>query len=346
MARRPRLYADVLIGKSQSYFDYENVAIEWGQQEDFEVVRKLGRGKYSEVFLGLSVKDLSEVVIKVLKPVRKEKIKREFKVLQVLQGCRGVPRLLNIVRDPSSKAAALILEYTENQDFKKFFPKLTDFEIRYYLYELLFILDHAHSCGVMHRDVKPGNLMIDHHRRKLALIDWGLAEFYVPATPYHVRVASRYYKAPELLLNNTFYDYSLDMWSFGCVLAGLVFRKEPFFHGHDNQDQLNKVINVLGTANLLKYTEKFDLEQQATVDVPEKPWDRFISKTNRELASSEAIDLISRVLVYDHSARLLPKEAMEHEYFLPVRAMWDSIGSGEATDNETACILQSRIISK
>ena len=74
----------------------------------------------------------------------------------------------------------------------------------------------------MHRDVKPHNVMIDHAKRKLRLIDWGLAEFYHPEQEYNVRVASRYFKGPELLVDLQDYDYSLDMWSLGCMFAGMV----------------------------------------------------------------------------------------------------------------------------
>lgn len=64
--------------------------------------------------------------------------------------------------------------------------------------------------------------MIDHERKILRLIDWGLAEFYHPGQEYNVRVASRYFKGPELLVDNQLYDYSLDMWSLGCMFAGMV----------------------------------------------------------------------------------------------------------------------------
>uniref|UniRef100_A0A0A9XX56 non-specific serine/threonine protein kinase n=1 Tax=Lygus hesperus TaxID=30085 RepID=A0A0A9XX56_LYGHE len=100
-------------------------------------------------------------------------------------------------------------------------------DIRYYCYELLRGLNYAHSKGIMHRDIKPQNVMIDHQQRKLRIIDWGLAEFYHPHVEYHVRVASRYFKGPELLLNMRVYDYSLDLWSFGCMFAGMIFKIHP-----------------------------------------------------------------------------------------------------------------------
>lgn len=95
-----------------------------------------------------------------------------------------------------------MLEYVNNDDFRKLYPILTDFDIRYYTYELLRALDYCHSKGIMHRDVKPINTMFDHAKRQIILADWGLADFYHHGAPYNVRVASRYFKGPELLVNN------------------------------------------------------------------------------------------------------------------------------------------------
>ena len=152
---------------------------------------------------------------------------------------------------------------------------LTEYEIRYYLLHLLVALDHLHSCGIMHRDVKPRNVLIDRRATAayhgissfgaaasassfiaspLMLIDLGLADFYHPGTRYNVRVASRHYKSPELLLGPSFgyYDYAIDLWGVGCILAGLLFRTEPFFRGKNNVDQLGVIIQVLGTTDLLE----------------------------------------------------------------------------------------------
>lgn len=74
----------------------------------------------------------------------------------------------------------------------------------------------------MHRDIKPQNLLIDAESLTVKISDWGLADYFLPETDYNVRVASRHYKGPELLLNNKRYDFSLDIWSLGLVFSGFV----------------------------------------------------------------------------------------------------------------------------
>lgn len=145
-------------------------------------------------------------VIKVLKPVKKKKIKREIKILQNLAGGPNIVALLDVVRDSQvttsshsrppldlsslysesvgssqsgdlssfsdgdemqSKTPSLIFEYVNNTDFRSLYPKFNDFDVRYYIFELLKALDFCHSKGIMHRDVKPHNVMIDHENRKV-----------------------------------------------------------------------------------------------------------------------------------------------------------------------------------
>lgn len=95
-----REYASVNSDMSREYWDYDELDIKWSSQENYEIIRKVGRGKYSEVFEGVNTMKNELVVIKVLKPVKKKKIKREVKILQNLSGGINVIQLLDIVRDP------------------------------------------------------------------------------------------------------------------------------------------------------------------------------------------------------------------------------------------------------
>ncbi|ODV79544.1 alpha subunit of casein kinase II [Suhomyces tanzawaensis NRRL Y-17324] len=318
-----RVYTDVLSTKPQVYWDYDDINIKWNSQENYEIIKKLGRGKYSEVFLGIDLAKKDKVVIKVLKPVKRKKIKREISILKNLVGGPNIIELLDIVREPQSKTPGLIFEHIDNIDFRTLYPTFTDYDIRYYMYELLKALDYSHSMGIMHRDVKPHNVMIDHEKKSLRLIDWGLAEYYHPGTEYNVRVASRYFKGPELLVDFRLYDYSLDLWSYGCMLASMVFMKEPFFHGKSNTDQLVQIVRVLGSSSLNEYLEKYSLKLSEEYEdlgyYNRRPWERFINENNKHLVSKDFLDFIDKLLRYDHQERLTAKEAMEHSYFDLVR---------------------------
>ena len=160
-------------------------------QDDYQLVRKLGRGKYSEVFEAINVNNNERCVVKILKPVKKKKIKREIKILENLRGGPNIITLqvrfsdfssatrqtsqhssaaatatfhisgygaeLNhestnlflqgVVKDPISRTPAFIFEHVNNTDFKQLYQTLSDFDIRYYLYELLKALDYSHSMG-------------------------------------------------------------------------------------------------------------------------------------------------------------------------------------------------------
>ncbi|CAD8146245.1 unnamed protein product [Paramecium pentaurelia] len=321
---KPKFYADYNKNQPKEYWDYDNFENEWGDNDQYEIIKKIGRGKYSDVYEGIRYPQNQRVVIKVLKPVKKRKIKRETKILLSLKGHPNIIELSDIVRDPASKTPCLVFDYIDHVDFRSIFPKLTDIEIRFYLYELMKALDFCHSRGIIHRDVKPQNIIVNPQKKLLKLLDFGLAEYYHMGQDYNVRVASRYFKGPELLVDNVFYDYSLDIWSSGAMLASMIFKKEPFFQGNDNYDQLIVIAKVLGTEDLLAYVKKYRLKLDPVFDnklgnYPKREWSKFINQENKHLCSEEAIDLLSKMLLYDHALRITPKEALDHPYFLPVR---------------------------
>lgn len=232
-------------------------------------------------------------------------------------------------------------KYDDEQNY------LSIYEIKYFLYHLLIALDSLHSQGIMHRDVKPRNVLITRNGNsssqipygKLLLIDLGLADFYLPGTRYNVRVASRHYKAPELLVGDKLYDYAVDLWGVGCILAGLLFRREPFFRGRDNVDQLAKIASVLGNSDLISfYCHKRrirltpDVERallgpsssssELLLSIPQKrrSWIPFIPKgITYDKNYREGLDLLDNLLVYDHERRFTARETMAHVFFDEVR---------------------------
>ncbi len=177
------MYATVNQEQPREYWNYERFQPVWREQDDYEVIRRLGRGKYSEVFEGVTVDADEKVVVKILKPVKKKRIKREIKILLNLRGGPNIITLYDTVKDPVSKTCSLVFEYVDCQDFKVLYPTFTDMDVRYYMYELLRGLDYAHSKGIMHRDIKPHNVMINHQSKILRIIDWYVLDCNPPSPP-------------------------------------------------------------------------------------------------------------------------------------------------------------------
>lgn len=172
----------------------------------------------------------------------------------------------------------------------------------------------------MHRDIKPQNLLYDLEARTMKLIDWGLADFYHFGKEYSTRVAARFYKAPELLLGNKYYDYAVDIWGLGCIFAAVLFQQEIVFQGKDDIDQLGVIAKVIGTDELYEYINSYKLKKNVGTlkqigKHPKKPWSKFKAVYNEVYFTDDAIDLLSKMLLIDPTRRITAKDAISHEYF-------------------------------
>eukprot|EP00826_Nyctotherus_ovalis_P038950 TRINITY_DN3699_c0_g1_i1.p1 TRINITY_DN3699_c0_g1~~TRINITY_DN3699_c0_g1_i1.p1 ORF type:complete len:246 (-),score=60.09 TRINITY_DN3699_c0_g1_i1:175-912(-) len=230
----------------------------------------------------------------------------------------------DVVKDPCTKFPCLVFESVEGTELEVVKLHLTDYEIRYYMYELLKALDYCSSRGIMHRDVKPENIIVNRQKKSVRLIDWGLSEFYFPEDYYSLSVSSLNYKAPELLTNDERYHYSLDIWSLGCTFAEMIFKKEIFLNACTKAGQLAKIAKVLGSEGLLKAVSKYKLEPKKSFmrgikKYPKKPFTEFINKKNKNLVNDHALDLLEKMLTYDKNERITAKDAMKHPYFDSIR---------------------------
>ncbi|EAY16184.1 CMGC family protein kinase [Trichomonas vaginalis G3] len=316
------VYANVNTEKGPKWYDVDNYELPRESPEPYLLVDWIGTGKYSDVFT--AKKGDTIVAIKVLKPVRLQKYNREAKILENLWNGPNIVKLKSVVQNPQTQQYSFVFEHVNGIGFDRMIKTTNDEDSRFYLFQLMRAIHYSHSQGVMHRDVKPLNVLYDRSKKKLRLIDWGLADFYIPKTRYSIHVASRNFKPIELLLDYQCYDYSVDIWSFGVTMASLIFKKDPFFRGSDDLDMVKKISSELGGDKLKQYMDKYGLPlpdglPKTIFKKKPKPLNSHINLGNQDLVSPEALDLLEKCLRYDHQERITAFEALKHPYFDPVR---------------------------
>lgn len=308
---------------SRRFWDYQNVTIKYSPASKYRVVTKLGRGGFGHTFIAKNVITGQPVVMKVFRTDKfpRKKMMREIMITQSLCGSDRIVKLLDIIEHNATQSPALIFEYVNNTRYDTLYKTFTPEDVKHYAYQLLEALEYAHDMGIIHKDVKPANLVIDHAKRELKLIDWGLSRFYYPSDEMTV-AGTIYYKPPEMYIGFRKYDYRADIWAFGAVFARWIFRtprhffqatKEPKF------EHLRKILSVLGTTGFKELIRdrrsKFDISLVTNASIPHKPWKEFVNAGNEQYATPDALDLLSKLLVYSHKDRLTAHKAKHHRYF-------------------------------
>lgn len=214
----------------------------------------------------------------------------------------------------SDKKLYLVFEFLD-QDLKKYMdsipgdinPRL----VQSYLHQLLEGIAFCHSHRVLHRDLKPQNLLIDRNG-VLKLADFGLARaFGIPVRTYTHEVVTLWYRSPEILLGSRHYSCPVDVWSIGCIFAEMV-SKLPLFPGDSEIDQLFRIFRTLGTPDEDVWPGVTSLPDFKTSfpNWPAQDLSRVVPGLN-----NAGLELLGQMLEYEPSRRISAKSALQHPYF-------------------------------
>lgn len=188
--------------------------------------------------------------------------------------------------------------------------------IRSFMYQLLKGIDFCHKNKVLHRDLKPQNLLIN-HLGKLKLGDFGLARaFGIPVNTFSNEVVTLWYRAPDVLLGSRTYNTSIDIWSAGCIMAEM-YTGRPLFPGTTNEDQITRIFRIMGTPTertwpgISQFPEyKQNFQMYATQDL----------RQILPMIDPDGIDVLQKMLQVRPELRISADKALEHRWFDPIRA--------------------------
>jgi cyclin-dependent kinase 2 len=185
-----------------------------------------------------------------------------------------------------------------------------------FLYQILCGIAYCHSHRVLHRDLKPQNLLIDRSSNSLKLADFGLARaFGIPVRTFTHEVVTLWYRAPEILLGSRQYSTPVDVWSVGCIFAEMI-NQRPLFPGDSEIDELFKIFRIMGTPNEDTWPGVTSLPDFKSAFPKWPSQDLATLVPNLEPAG---LDILSSMLRLDPSRRITARGALEHEYFKDIK---------------------------
>ncbi|XP_076882288.1 putative serine/threonine-protein kinase At1g54610 [Bidens hawaiensis] len=286
----------------------------------FEKIDKIGQGTYSNVYKARDlitgkIVALKKVRVDTLEPENVKFMAREILILKKLNNHPNIIKLEGLVTSRMSSSLYLVFEYMEH-DLSGLAAiqgvKFTEPQIKCFIKQLLSGLEHCHKNGVLHRDIKGSNLLIDDDGI-LKIADFGLASFYDPQNkqPMTSRVVTLWYRPPELLLGATNYGVGVDMWSAGCILAELLFGK-PIMPGRTEVEQLHKIFKLCGSPSE-EYWKRHRLPN-ATLFKPRQPYKRCTAETFKDFPPS-SLPLLESLLALDPDERISAVASLNSDFF-------------------------------
>jgi len=285
--------------------------------ERYQKMEKIGEGTYGVVY---KAKDRVTNEIIALKKIRLEAEDegipstaiREISLLKELQH-PNIVKLYDVVH--TERKLTLVFEFLD-QDLKKYLDVcdggLNLPILKSFLYQLLMGVSYCHYHRVLHRDLKPPNLLIN-REGQLKLADFGLARaFGIPVRSYTHEVVTLWYRAPDVLMGSRKYSTPVDVWSIGCIFAEMA-NGRPLITGTSENDQLDRIFRTFGTPNVAEYPSIIDLPDYSDM-MPRYPSPKNISSLVPTL-DFDGVDLFRKMMAYDPSKRITASRALEHPFF-------------------------------
>lgn len=278
------------------------------------MIKEVGDGTFGSVWRALN-KDTGEIV--AIKKMKKKYYSweecinlREVKSLRRMNHA-NIVKLKEVIRE--NDVLYFVFEYMEcnlyqlMKDREKLF---TEAEVRNWCFQVFQGLVYMHQRGYFHRDLKPENLLVSKDILKIA--DLGLAREISSEAPYTEYVSTRWYRAPEVLLQAPIYSSAVDMWAMGAIMAEL-FSLRPLFPGSSEADEIYKICNVIGSPSKDSWADGFGLARAINYQFPQLPGVHLSALVPS--ASEDAISLITALCSWDPCKRPTALEALQHPFF-------------------------------
>jgi len=295
--------------------------------EKYQKIEKIGEGTYGVVYKARNRLTGDMVALKKIRLEAEDEgipstAIREISILKELQH-PNIVRLHDVIH--TEKKLTLVFEFCD-EDLKKHLDQATNgmspTQIKSYLFQLLAGVAFCHDRRVLHRDLKPQNLLVnkaDNSEGDLKLADFGLARaFGIPVRSYTHEVVTLWYRAPDVLMGSRKYSTPVDLWSVGCIFGEMAAGR-PLCPGTSDADQLTRIFKLLGTPDETIWPDMVQLpEYKSDFQVHQVEREQGIPVKLKELCPNlepEGLDLMHKMLQYDPAQRITAKQAMSHEYF-------------------------------
>ncbi|XP_076834277.1 MAPK/MAK/MRK overlapping kinase isoform X3 [Brachyhypopomus gauderio] len=309
-----------------------------GRMDNYKIIKKIGEGTFSEVVRVQNLKDGKYYACKTMKQsissLEQAHNLREVQAMKRLSPHPNILRLHELIFDRDRRTLSLICELMEMNIYElirgRQYP-LTENKVKHLMHQLCRALDHMHSNGIFHRDVKPENILVKHDVLKLA--DFGSCRSVYSKPPHTEYISTRWYRAPECLLTDGYYSLKMDMWSAGCVFFEIL-SLSPLFPGSNEVDQVSKIHDVLGTPDST-VLQKFKQSRAMHFN--------FLPRKGSGLSqlipqcSAPCLSLLCHMLAYDPDERISARAALQHPCFRELRlAERRALGLHRAVEAETS----------